>query len=138
LIIGAWLSLVERTVRDREVGGSNPLAPTSLEENSLLDRRLFLFTVIRFRWDPAKAASNLQKHDVSFEEAASVFGDPLSETFDDPDHSLDEYRFIIIGRSRNGKLLFVSHLDEGDEIRIISARPLTNSEVRRYEQGFDQ
>ena len=94
--------------------------------------------MIRFKWDPAKAASNLQKHGISFEEAASVFGDPLSETFDDPDHSIDEERFVIVGRSRNDRLLFVAHLDSGEEIRIISARPLTSSEAKRYEEGFDQ
>lgn len=91
--------------------------------------------MIRFKWDPAKAASNLQKHGVSFEEAASVFGDPLSDTFDDPDHSIVEERFVIVGRSRNDRLLFVSHVDGGEEIRIISAR---RSEVKRYEEGFDQ
>ena len=96
-----------------------------------------MFAVIRFTWDPAKAISNIQKHGVSFEEAASVFGDPLSETFDDPDHSIDEHRFIIIGRSRNDRLLFVSHSDIEDEIRIISARELTSSEIKRYEQGFE-
>ena len=90
--------------------------------------------MIRFTWDPAKAASNLQKHGISFEEAASVFGDPLSETFDDPDHSIDEERFVIVGRSRNDRLLFVSHLDSGVEIRIISARPLTSSEAKCYEE----
>ena len=96
------------------------------------------FFVIRFTWDPTKATSNIQKHGISFEEAVSVFGDPLSETFDDPDHSDDEQRFIIVGRSRNGRLLFVSHADYGEIIRLISARPLTSAETRAYEQGSDQ
>ena len=66
---------------------------------------------MQFDWDKNKATSNLIKHKVSFEEAATVFGDPLSDTFDDPDHSVEELRFLIIGRSENGRLLFVSHFD---------------------------
>lgn len=93
---------------------------------------------MRFKWDPGKAASNFKKHGITFEEAASVFGDPLSETFNDPDHSFDEERFIIIGHSRNARLLFVSHSDDGEEIRIISARKLTSSEIREYEEGFEE
>ncbi|NOT47988.1 MAG: BrnT family toxin [Acidobacteria bacterium] len=91
---------------------------------------------MKFSWDPTKAMSNFRKHGVTFEEAASVFGDPLSETFEDPDHSIDEQRFVIIGRSRNGRLLFVSHTDINDELRIISAREPTGSEIREYEEGF--
>lgn len=90
---------------------------------------------MRFSWDPVKAAANITKHGVSFEEAATVFGDPLSETYDDPDHSVGEKRFIMIGRSKNGKLLFISHADEGERIRIISARRLTRSEKKQYEEG---
>lgn len=69
-------------------------------------------------------------------EAATVFGDPLSETFDDPDHSIDERRFVIVGHSENGKLLFVSHSDDGQTVRIISARELTRTETKQYEKGF--
>ena len=69
---------------------------------------------VKFDWDPKKAAGNLAKHGVSFEEAATVFGDPLSDTFDDPDHSADERRFLIIGHSQLGRLLFVSHTDDGE------------------------
>ncbi len=90
---------------------------------------------MRFDWDKRKAASNLAKHKVSFEEAATVFGDPLSDTFDDPDHSADEERFLIIGHSEKGKLLFVSHTDDGETVRIISARELTRAERKEYEQG---
>jgi uncharacterized DUF497 family protein len=90
---------------------------------------------VRFDWDKRKAASNLAKHKVSFEEAATVFGDPLSDTFDDPDHSADEERFLIIGHSEKGKLLFVSHTDDGETVRIISARELTRAERKEYEQG---
>ena len=89
---------------------------------------------MRFDWDKQKAAANLAKHKVSFEEAATVFGDPLSDTFDDPDHSADEQRFLIIGHSENGRLLFVSHTDDGETVRIISARELTRAERDEYEQ----
>lgn len=89
---------------------------------------------MRFDWDKNKAASNLAKHKVSFEEAATVFGDPLSDTFADPDHSAEESRFLIIGHSVNGRLLFVSHTDDGETVRIISARELTRGERESYEQ----
>lgn len=89
---------------------------------------------MQFDWDKQKAASNLAKHKVSFEEAATVFGNPLSDTFDDPDHSADEQRFLIIGHSENGRLLFVSHIDDGETVRIISARELTRTEREAYEQ----
>ena len=87
-----------------------------------------------FEWDPVKAASNERKHGVSFEEASTVFGDPLSDTFDDPDHSTDEPHFVIIGRSDLGRLLFVSHRDDISSVRIISARELTPAEIRQYER----
>jgi len=90
---------------------------------------------VRFDWDKHKAASNLAKHKVSFEEAATVFNDPLSDTFDDPDHSAEEQRFLIIGHSEKGKLLFVSHTDDGETVRIISAREPTRTERESYEQG---
>lgn len=90
---------------------------------------------MEFEWDDEKALSNLAKHGVSFEEAATVFGDFLSLTFDDPDHSFDEKRFITIGSSEKGRLLFVSHTDREDAIRIISARELTRGERKMYEEG---
>ncbi len=62
---------------------------------------------MRFAWNQKKAASNLSKHGISFEEAAAVFGDPLSDTFPNPDHSLEEHRFVIIGSSESGKILVV-------------------------------
>ncbi len=89
---------------------------------------------MRFDWDKNKAVSNLAKHKVSFEEAATVFGDPLSNTFDDPDHSTDERRFLISRHSEKGKLLFVSHTDDGETVRIISAREPTRGERDEYEQ----
>lgn len=80
------------------------------------------------------AARNLAKHKVSFEEAATVFGDPLSDTFDDPDHSAEERRFLIVGHSEKGKLLFVSHTDDCETTRIISAREPTRRERESYER----
>ena len=89
---------------------------------------------MRFSWDPKNAASNLNKHGVSFEEAASVFGDRLSDTFPDPDHSLEEYRFVIIGSSESGKILVVAHTDDGELVRLISAREVTHGERKSYEE----
>jgi uncharacterized DUF497 family protein len=90
---------------------------------------------LRFQWDPAKAAANLDKHGVSFEEAARVFRDPLSATDQDPDHSLDEERFITFGVSTSGRLLVLAHAGRNDTIRIISARPATPAERKIYEEG---
>lgn len=90
---------------------------------------------MEFEWDPIKAASNLQKHGVSFGEAASVFGDTLSITVPDPDHSLDEERYIIVGLSNLGRLLIVAHSDREEKTRIISARELTSYERTTYEKG---
>lgn len=78
----------------------------------------------------------MEKHGVSFDEAATVFSDPLSMTYNDPDHSYNEERYIIIGLSSLGKLLFVSHAEKNDRIRIISARQLTRKERKQYEQQY--
>ena len=88
-----------------------------------------------FEWDEDKAASNTAKHGVSFLEAATVFGDPLSDTFDDPDHSAEECRFIIIGISERGRILVVAHTDGGETVRIISAREPTRGEKKSYEES---
>ena len=90
---------------------------------------------MRFEWDESKAAVNLAKHGVSFEEAATVFGDPLSDTFDDPDHSTEERRFVIIGMSENGRMLIVAHTDDGEVVRLISARDPTRGEREFYEES---
>ena len=90
---------------------------------------------MEFEWDPDKAARNLAKHGVSFHEAATVFGDPLAITYDDPEHSQFEDRFLTFGHSTSGRLLAVSHTDRGDKTRIISARQATRKEKRQYEQG---
>ncbi len=70
-----------------------------------------------FQWDPIKAELNLKKHRVSFKEAATVFADPLSSTFNDPDHSRGEHRYLIIGRSNTGQILVVSHTERKNQIR---------------------
>jgi uncharacterized DUF497 family protein len=91
---------------------------------------------MEFEWDTNKAIANLQKHEVSFAEAATVFGDPLSITFPDPDHSINESRFITIGLSTNGRIIILSHTDRDERIRIISARKATRKEQRFYEEGY--
>jgi uncharacterized DUF497 family protein len=90
---------------------------------------------VRFEWDEDKAALNAAKHGVSFLEAATVFGDRLSETFDDPKHSAEEQRFVIIGTSGRGRILVVAHTDDGETVRIISAREPTRGERKFYEEG---
>ncbi len=91
---------------------------------------------LKFGWNPGKALKNIKKHTITFNEAASVFSDPLSMTFDDPAHSEVEERFIIIGFSISGKLLIVSHTERNDNIRIISARKLTRKERRQHERKY--
>ena len=86
-------------------------------------------------WDERKAKRNLARHGVSFEEAATVFGDPLSITIDDPLHSDREDRFVIIGQSTQHRLLVVVHVERGERIRIISAREATLKERHDYEEG---
>jgi uncharacterized DUF497 family protein len=88
-----------------------------------------------FEWDERKARSNLAKHGVSFEEAATIFGDPLSLTIPDPAHSQAENRFIIIGQSHQRKLLVVVHTERGDNIRVISARRASKRERKAYEEA---
>lgn len=90
---------------------------------------------MKFVWDVRKARSNLSKHGVSFEEANSVFLDPLSATGADPDHCLGENRWLTFGVSLQERFLVVSHADEGDTIRIISARLGTRPERKIYEDG---
>jgi uncharacterized DUF497 family protein len=86
-----------------------------------------------FEWDPYKAAANLQRHGVSFEEAATVFDDELALTVPDAAHSYDELREFTIGVSRTGRLIAMAHTLRGDRIRIISARPAERRERRQYE-----
>ena len=87
-----------------------------------------------FEWDPEKAAANLKKHKVSFEEGTSIFTDPFALTFDDPDHSRHEQRFITIGTSEKERVLFLAHVDRSeDRIRLISTRRATKSETHAYQ-----
>ena len=86
-------------------------------------------------WDEPKAKSNLAKHGVSFEEASTVFGDPLSLTISDPAHSQTETRFVVLGLSHQRKLLVVVHTERGDNIRIISARRASRAERKCYEES---
>jgi uncharacterized DUF497 family protein len=90
--------------------------------------------MLRFEWDSGKASSNEQKHGVTFSEAASAFGDPLSITIPDPEHSVGEARFILMGLSYEGRLVVVAHSEVQDSIRIISARMATRAERRFYER----
>jgi uncharacterized DUF497 family protein len=91
--------------------------------------------MVDFEWDEDKNASNEQKHDVTFEEATTVFADPLAAIFDDEIHSVDEHREIIVGHSVKERLLLVCFTERGDVIRIISARPATKRERRDYEEN---
>jgi uncharacterized DUF497 family protein len=91
---------------------------------------------MKFEWDLAKAKSNLSKHGVSFEEAATIFGDPLSLTIPDPGHSEQENRFVTIGVSSKLRTVVVVQTDRGDAVRIISARLATTRERKDYEEGI--
>ena len=86
-------------------------------------------------WDHRKAAANARKHGVTFQEAATVLEQALSITFRDPDHSMEEFRFLTIGLSSIGRILMVAHTDRAGAVRLISARPATRSERRFYEEG---
>lgn len=88
-----------------------------------------------FTWDPRKARINQRRHRVSFEEARTVFGDPLAVTFADPDHSFGEFRYLTFGESVRGRLLLVVHVElEGGSIRLVSARIATRGERCKYEE----
>jgi len=87
-----------------------------------------------FEWDKEKARTNQRKHGVSFFEAREVFGDELSLTVPDPDHSMNEYRLLIFGQSKSGRHLVVSFTERGSRIRLISAREMMPRERRAYEQ----
>ena len=87
-----------------------------------------------FAWDSEKAAANLKKHGVDFREAATVFDDPLSTTYPDVDHSTSEHRFVMIGASAPSRVLVVAYTEQGEAVRIISARLATRREKRFYEE----
>ena len=90
---------------------------------------------MQIEWDPNKARTNLRKHGVSFEEAATALKDSMSKTGGDPDHSIGEHRYLTFGVSENERLLVISHTEVGDRIRIISARAASRGERRIYEEG---
>ena len=90
---------------------------------------------VDYEWTEEKAAGNLEKHGVTFEEAASAFGDPLYIDFYDPDHSINEHRYLIIGHSVAGRLLIVSYTERDQIVRLITAREVTPAERRAYEEG---
>ena len=90
---------------------------------------------MRFEWDPKKAALNLKKHDITFQEAATVFGDPLAISFQDPDHSIEEERQLTFGLSIQRRLIVVSHTKRGDRTRIINARLMDRKERIIYEEN---
>ena len=90
--------------------------------------------MLTFSWDPVKAESNAKRHGVTFPEAATAFGDPLSLTVPDPDHSMGEARLILLGLTSQDRLVVVAHVEAADSVRIISARPATKAERRTYEE----
>ncbi len=91
-----------------------------------------------YEWDPKKAKANHRKHRVSFEEGATVFLDPLAVTYPDPDHSGEEFREITIGHSAKRRVVFLSHTQRGDRIRIIGARKVTPRERKQYEESISE
>ncbi len=90
---------------------------------------------LSFEWDPNKASRNQTVHGVSFDEASTVFRDPLSRTIEDPLHSDMETRFVLIGQSHKSRILVVVHTERGDRIRIITARSATKKERSKYEEN---
>ena len=89
--------------------------------------------MVEFEWDASKAEANLRKHGIAFREAATIFRDPLSITVFDPDHSIEEDRYMTMGTSAEGRILMVAHTDRGDRVRLISSRELTHAERKAYE-----
>ena len=90
---------------------------------------------MKYEWDPKKAINNLEKHQVGFDEASTIFDDPLFITFLDEEHSLKEERYITIGLSNKNRLLMVAHTERIDTIRIISARKVTKNEEKFYQEA---
>jgi uncharacterized DUF497 family protein len=90
---------------------------------------------MKIEWDPEKAKSNLKRHGISFEEAATALSDPMAATGADPDHSITEERYVTFGVSEKGRLVVVSHTEKDETIRIISARKASKGEKELYEEG---
>lgn len=153
----AWAALAsapeQLIAADRPIASLSWLSPAIALEaargrrlNSGVGRFLFVSRIAwgyilamdaEFEWDTEKAESNLEKHDVSFEEAATVFFDPLSLTISDPLHSHEESRFVTTGLSNQERQLVVVHSEGDDRIRIISARLAISSERKKYESGIE-
>ena len=91
-----------------------------------------------YEWSSGKAAANRKRHGIAFEDAVTVFLDPLALTYPDPDHSVVEQREITIGHTIRQEFVFISHCGRGDRIRIISARLATRAECRQYEEGIGE
>ena len=89
---------------------------------------------MELEWNPKKARTNLRKHRISFQEAATVFDDPLAMYYQDPDHSIVEQRYLAIGKSASGRLIHIAFADRAGRIRIIQARKLTKHERQQYEE----
>ena len=125
-------TLVDRrhVLEDRDRLGAD-----SASESTRVRAAEELGAVITFERDAEKAASNEEKHGLTFEEASTAFGDPLSITIDDPDRSEDEERHLLLGMTHTGRLVVVVHTDRDDAIRLISARLATPRERRSYEQA---
>ena len=126
----ATASLVGPGVWDSWTAGLESTAAPLCAKGGVVD---FEFGELRFSWSERKAALNLKNHGVGFEEAATVFLDPFGRLYDDPDHSVAEERYLLVGHSLADRLLLVVHAEKGDTIRIISARRATSRERRRYE-----
>ncbi len=112
-----------------------PLGCMITGASDISGRRAVYNRGVRFQWDARKARENFRHHGVSFEEASSVFFDPLSATGEDPDHSMEERRLVIFGVSSSGRLLVVAYVERGEVIRIISSRVTTRGERHIYEEG---
>ena len=123
-----------RSTTDAPVGESPRSLSAIRSADAPLASRAYIGSMLRFVWDRDKAAANLRKHGVDFHEAATAFGDPLSITIPDPQHSIGEERWLLVGQSVAGRLVVVAHTERGDEIRIINARPATRRERQTYEE----
>lgn len=117
-------------------GLRRPPTPNQIAQVGTLIKISYVVGVsYQFEWNPTKAASNLRDHKVSFDEASTVFGDPLSLLMIDPDHSEQEDRYLLLGMSLKGRLLVVSFAERPPRTRLISARNATRHERRQYEEG---
>jgi uncharacterized protein len=110
------------------------LDPTDLRSVAQREVSYWGIPVLSFEWDSDKAVANKRKHWVGFSEAATAFGDPLSLTVPDVEHSVGEARWVLVGVSYRGRLLVVVHVERGNHIRLISARLATRAERKTYEQ----